>query len=196
MDKSNSKQKKNIMGYVYVVLIGLLVIAGAITIAIVSSAPSQTKAQIGDQAVDVSAKPVSYVIPMKNATIQKDYSSTELQYNDTLKQWEIHRAIDFLPSEDLNVYAVMDGTVTNVYNNYLEGTVVEISHANGVMSIYKSLEGETNVAKGDKVTAGMKIGQVANSMAQELNSGAHLHFEMKSNNSKVDPNNYLPLGDK
>ena len=36
MDKSNSKQKKNIMGYVYVVLIGLLVIAGAITIAVVA----------------------------------------------------------------------------------------------------------------------------------------------------------------
>ena len=51
---------------------------------------------------------------MKNATISKDYSGSELQYNETLKQWEIHKAIDFIPSDDVKVYAVADGTVSNV----------------------------------------------------------------------------------
>ena len=195
MDKTNSQQKKKIvMNYVYAVLIGILVIACAVTIALVSANNSNSRADIGDDGIDVST--TTYVVPMQNATIVKDYSGSELQYNDTLKQWEIHKAIDFQASDDLNVYAVADGTVSNVYTNYLEGTVIEISHFDGIVSIYKSLNNEVSVAVGDSVSAGQIIGQVADSMAQESNTGAHLHFEMTVNGVKVDPNDYLSLGDK
>ena len=195
MDKTNSQQKKKIvMNYVYAVLIGILVIACAVTIALVSTNNSNNRADIGDDGIDVST--TTYVVPMQNATIVKDYSGSELQYNDTLKQWEIHKAIDFQASDDLNVYAVADGTVSNVYTNYLEGTVIEISHSDGIVSIYKSLNNEVSVTVGDSVSAGQIIGQVADSMAQESNTGAHLHFEMTVNGVKVDPNDYLSLGDK
>jgi murein DD-endopeptidase MepM/ murein hydrolase activator NlpD len=137
-----------------------------------------------------------FVVPIKNATVTKDYSGSELQYNNTLKQWEIHKAIDFMAGEDLNVYAVADGTVSNVYTNYLEGTVVEISHKDGVVSVYKSLDSNVNVSIGDKVSAGSDIGKVSQSMAQEQNTGAHLHFEMLKNGIKVNPNDYLDLGNK
>lgn len=195
MDKANSQQKKKIaMNYVYAVLIGILVIACAVTIALVSTNNSNSKAEIGEDGIDVST--ASFVVPMQNASIVKDYSGSELQYNDTLRQWEIHKAIDFLASDDLNVYAVADGTVSNVYTNYLEGTVIEISHSDGIVSVYKSLNSEVSVAVGDSVSAGQIIGQVADSMAQESNTGAHLHFEMTVNGVKVDPNDYLSLGDK
>ena len=195
MDKTNSQQKKKIvMNYVYAVLIGILVIACAVTIALVSANNSNSRADIGDDGIDVST--TTYVVPMQNATIVKDYLGSELQYNDTLKQWEIHKAIDFQASDDLNVYAVADGTVSNVYTNYLEGTVIEISHSDGIVSIYKSLNNEVSVAVGDSISAGQIIGQVADSMAQESNTGAHLHFEMTVNGVKVDPNDYLSLGDK
>ena len=133
---------------------------------------------------------------MKNATISKDYSGSELQYNDTLKQWEIHKAIDFKAGDDLDVFAVSNGTVSNVYTNYLEGTVIEITHNNGLTSVYKSLASDVNVKVGDKVSAGQTIGKAGETMAQELNTGAHLHFEMLSNGVKVDPNNYIDLGNK
>ena len=195
MDKANSQQKKKIaMNYVYAVLIGILVIACAVTIALVSTNNSNSRAEIGEDGIDVST--ASFVVPMQNASIVKDYSGSELQYNDTLRQWEIHKAIDFLASDDLNVYAVADGTVSNVYTNYLEGTVIEISHSDGIVSVYKSLNSEVSVAVGDSVSAGQIIGQVADSMAQESNTGAHLHFEMTVNGVKVDPNDYLSLGDK
>ncbi len=195
MDRTNSQQKKKIvMNYVYAVLIGILVIACAVTIALVSTNNSNNRADIGDDGVDVST--TTYVVPMQNATIVKDYSGSELQYNDTLRQWEIHKAIDFQAGDDLNVYAVADGTVSNVYTNYLEGTVIEISHSDGIVSIYKSLNSEVSVAVGDNVSAGQIIGQVADSMAQESNTGTHLHFEMTVNGVKVDPNDYLSLGDK
>lgn len=195
MDKTNSQQKKKVvMNYVYAILIGILVIACAVTIALVSADNSNGRADVGDDGVDVST--TTYVVPMQNATIAKDYSGTELQYNDTLKQWEIHKAIDFIATDNLNVYAVADGTVSNVYTNYLEGTVVEISHSDGIVSIYKSLASDISVAVGDTVSAGQVIGQVGDSMAQESNTGAHLHFEMTVNGVKVDPNDYLSLGDK
>ncbi len=195
MDKTNFQQKKKVvMNYVYAILIGILVIACAVTIALVSANNSNGRADVGDDGVDVST--TTYVVPMQNATIAKDYSGTELQYNDTLKQWEIHKAIDFIATDNQNVYAVADGTVSNVYTNYLEGTVVEISHSDGIVSIYKSLASDVSVAVGDTVSAGQVIGQVGDSMAQESNTGAHLHFEMTVNGVKVDPNDYLSLGDK
>ena len=194
MDKTKNDQKKNkALSYVYAIIIGMLVIACAITIAVVNSKNTSTEANIGET-VPVSS--TTFVVPMKDATITKDYSAAELQYNDTLKQWEIHKAIDFKAGEDLNVYAVSDGTVSNVYTNYLEGTVVEITHKNGIISIYKSLAKELSVLVGDKVEAGTVIGQVSEEMAQEHNSGAHLHFEMTKDGVKVNPNDYLDLGIK
>ena len=178
MDKSQSKQKRNnLMSYIYAAIIALLVIACAITIAVVNAKNTTSNANIGtEDTVQVSA--TTFVVPMKNATITKDYSASELQYNETLKQWEIHKAIDFMATDDLNVYAVADGSVSNVFTNYLEGTVVEITHKDGLVSVYKSLNKDVKVSIGDKVSAGTVIGKVTESMASELNTGAHLHFEM------------------
>lgn len=196
MDKSNSTQKKNnAMSYVYATIIAMLVIACAITIAVVNLKDSKKSLSVGDgETVPVSGN--VYVLPMNGATVAKDYSASELQFNDTLKQWEIHKAIDFLAGEDKSVVAVSDGTVSKVFTNYLEGTVVEITHKDGIVSIYKSLAKDVNVSVGTKVKAGDKIGQVDETMAQEANTGAHLHFEMQKNGKKIDPNKYLNLGNK
>ena len=197
MDKSKtSNKRKLVFNYLYATLVGLLVVACAVTIALVSANnATQPNANIGGGEV-VPVATVSYVLPMRDATVAKDYSGTELQYNATLKQWEIHKAIDFLAGENLNVYAVTDGTVSNIYTNYLEGTVIEIAHSNGLVSIYKSLASEVQVTIGEKVTSGQVIGVASNSMAQELSVGAHLHFEMQQNGIKIDPNNYIELGVK
>ena len=193
MDKSKTLQKKNTWNYIYALIIGMFVVACAITIALVSSNNS-TKANVGDTTVPVSS--TTFVVPIKDATIAKDYSGAELQYNETLKQWEIHKAIDFVAGEDKNVYAVSDGTVSNVYTNYLEGTVIEIAHKNGLVSVYKSMLKDVSVNIGDVVSAGHVLGQVGETMAQEINVGAHLHFEMTKDGFKVNPNDYLDLGNK
>ena len=195
MDRTVSKQKKKFaMNYIYATIVGMLVVACALTIALVQTGKVKNEANVGGPSVEVSAN--TYVVPMRNATINKDFSATELQFNETLKQWEIHKAIDFVATDDTQVFAVANGTVSKVYNNYLEGGVVEISHDNGLVTVYKSLATEINVAVGDVVSAGDVIGNASGTMAQELNSGAHLHFEMLLKGVKVDPNNYLPLGNK
>lgn len=198
MQKTTSEQKKKvILNYIYATVAGILVVACAIVIALVNATPKEivnTETNIKEETVIVAAP--TYVVPIKNATISKDYSATELQYNDTLKQWEIHKAIDFLASDDTQVYAISNGTVSNIYTNYLEGTVIEITHDKGLTSIYKSLNKEVKVSVGDKVSAGQVIANVADTMAQELNSGAHLHFELIKNGNKINPADYLDLGSK
>lgn len=197
MNKTQNPQKKRILTTtIYAVIIGLLVLACAIVIATVTSKQNLTNAEIGDSEGDVGVSTTVYVVPVKDATILKDYSATEYQYNDTLKHWEIHKAIDFLAEKGADVYAFADGTVTDVKTNHMEGTYVEITHSNGLVSVYKSMDSKLNVKVGDKVIAGTVIGTVGDQMGKELNSGAHLHFELWRNGDKVDPNDYLALGEK
>ena len=195
------QRKKVIFNIIYATIIGILIVACIVTIVAVSGKEVSTQKPIQNVKPDANIKEdivvstTTYVVPIKDATIVKDYSATELQYNETLKQWEIHKAIDFIAGENLDVFSITNGIVTNVYNNYLEGSVIEITHDNGLVSVYKSLE-VANVSVGDKVSAGQIIGKVGNSMAQELNAGAHLHFELFENGVKINPSNYLDLGSK
>ena len=188
MDKSRRNTIRNIT---YSIIVALSIILGATLIAVnVNKTPTTNNAHIA-----VSNKTTTYVSPMENASIVKDFSNKELQYNDTLKQWEIHKALDINSDTSGNVLSISDGTVTNVYTNYLEGGVIEITHENGIKSVYKSLT-DISVKNGDYVKAGEIIASVSTSMSRELNTGNHLHFEMFENNKSINPNNYIDFSNK
>lgn len=143
----------------------------------------------------VSTGVTTFSLPMENAVIVKDYSDERLQFNESLNRWEIHLSID-LSSENSGVFSVADGTVTAVNSNSLEGGSVEISHNGGFVSIYSSLSDNLEVAVGDKVEAGQKIGEADSSASNESKSGTHLHFTLLKDGVEVDPNNYLDLENK
>ncbi len=187
MEKNRRNTSRNIA---YAILVAAAIILSATLIAVGVHNSSSSTASIA-----VGTTPITYIAPMENASVVKDFSNKELQYNDTLKQWEIHKALDITSDTSSNVFAIASGTVTNVYTNYLEGGVIEISHENGIKSVYKSLE-DISVKNGDFVKAGDVIGAISTSMARELNTGAHLHFEMFENNLAVNPNNYIDFSNK
>lgn len=189
MDKS---RKNTIKTITYASLVAFTIILCATIIAV--NANSGPKAPT-NATIAVQTTPITYTVPMENASVVKDFSNKELQYNDTLKQWEIHKSLDIVSDTSSNVFAVADGTVTNVYNNYLEGSVIEISHDNGIKSVYKSLD-DISVKVGDYVRQGDVIAAVSASMAREVNTGAHLHFEMFENNIAINPNNYIDFSNK
>ena len=140
---------------------------------------------------------VTYYLPVLNATILKIYSATELQYNSTLNQWEAHKSIDFMASAGSEVRAITSGKVLEVYNNYLEGTVVKIEHDNGLISEYGSLSEDVKVKKGDAVASNAVIGYVSASANAEVSDGAHLHFTLyDTSGKKIDPAGYLSLSSK
>ncbi len=139
--------------------------------------------------------PVVFTSPVETPTVLKWYSDTELFYNETLNQWESHKGID-MTSDNLNVYSVLDGVVTDVQTTYEDGTCITITHENGYVSKYSSLSDETNVTVSDSVSAGEVIGTMSQSSANEQLSGSHLHFELYKDGQKVDPSNYLTLENK
>ncbi len=168
------------------VCVGVTILTIAIIIGVVAG--SQNAIQTGNTNLEFS-------LPMNDATIVKDYSSTHLQENPSLNQWEAHLSIDFA-SENSDVFAVLDGSVTSVSYDILNGHVVEITHENGFVSKYCSLAENPLVKEGDKVTAGQKIGSASNSSNSEADLGNHLHFTLYLNENPVDPNNYLDLQNK
>lgn len=182
-----------------------MIIVGIITFSLIAvivgfliGVPAQANTSIDENTPSstVSNTSITFILPMKNATIVKDYSAKELQYNDTLEQWEIHKAIDFKSDTSNEVLAVYNGTISNIYTNYLEGTVIVIDHGNGLKSIYKSLNNELTLKVGDTVKQGDVIATVSDTMSRELNTGAHLHFEVFKDELAVDPNDYLETSSK
>lgn len=83
------------------------------------------------------------------------------------------------------VSAVYDGQVLSIEEDELDGTTVTIKHSDAIISIYSSLS-DVCVNVGDTVTCGQKIAKASTSML-DVESGVHVHLEVKVNNSYVNP---------
>lgn len=179
--------------YFYVFVAGVLLIVLSIILAVSANKPQVT--DNNNEKEPVNADSINFYLPLLNAQVSKDFSDTKLMYNETLKQWEAHMALDLTTTGNSNVYAALDGKVTKVYENYLEGKVIEIEHANNLKTIYKSLDSTSSLQVGDAVSKGQVIGTAGKS-ASEAHLGTHLHFEVEENGKKIDPSGYLNLTDK
>ncbi len=186
------KMKNVLQRYAYFILLGVLVLSAIIALVIIGVNRSNNKTPITE---DVSVT-ISPYLPVLNATLYKDYSADILSYNATLKQWEVHKGIDFQTATGSSVYSILDGTVIDVYNNVLEGSVVVVEHDNGWVSTYGSLGEDVSVKEGDAVSRGQVIGSVADTASSELEAGAHLHFSLEDNGKNVDPAAYLNISSK
>ena len=97
--------------------------------------------------------------------------------------------MDFGLTDTFDVVSVLDGTVVDVREDELLGTVIEIKHDNDFISSYQSLS-EVSVKKNDTVKQGQVIGKSGtNTIDQDL--GNHLHFELYKSGSVVDPSKYF-----
>ena len=180
--------------YGYYMLLGFLVLGVVLTLIIVGVNNSNKNVNVPQ--IEQTSSNVTPYMPVLNATIYKEYCGDSLVYNSTLKQWETHNAIDFQVANGSNVYAILDGKVQDIYTNVLEGTVVVISHDNGLTSTYGSLDENLKIEVGDSVSRGDEIGVVSTSATAESDAGAHLHFAMTDNGQKVDPASYLNITTK
>lgn len=140
-------------------------------------------------------KPIEFVMPVANATSVNEYTDT-MVWCSTLGRFQTHLAVDFFAAEGSKVYAVYDGTVTDVSTTLLEGTTVTVDHGNGLYSVYNSLADGDCVSVGQTVKQGDVIGEVSVTNRQEYKDGAHLHFEVVENGKIIDPAKYLAFDEK
>jgi len=100
-----------------------------------------------------------------------------------------HRALDFAGNLGDNIYASDGGVV--VYsgsNSYGYGDMVMIDHGTGFQSLYAHMS-KIFVNCGDNVSQGAVIGSVGST---GHSSGPHLHFEIRTSSTVVNPRNFLP----
>jgi murein DD-endopeptidase MepM/ murein hydrolase activator NlpD len=102
--------------------------------------------------------------------------------------YESHEGQDIEALTGTPVVASASGTVTiaGVQNGY--GNVVYVDHGNGLSTRYGHLS-HIDVAVGQSVRQGELVGLVGST---GRSTGPHLHYEVRINNSPVNPRMYLP----
>ncbi len=142
-------------------------------------------------AVEVDAKttvkqPI-FTLPVREASIQREYSGDTLVADPTMGDWRTHNGIDFSCDEGDAVMAVLDGSVTEITKDALLGTCIRIDHGAGLESRYCGLVADDSLKVGASVSVGQTIGRADNSNLSESAQECHLHLEMTEDGLFVDP---------
>lgn len=101
-----------------------------------------------------------------------------------------HFGIDIAANPDESVLAVLDGTVILSAYTAETGYVIQVQHAQNIVSVYKHC-GSLLKKEGDTVKAGEAIALVGNT--GENTTGPHLHFELWNKGRALDPSKYIVL---
>lgn len=98
-----------------------------------------------------------------------------------------HTGLDIAAATGTPVVAPSAGTVVLVADRFITGNTVVLDHGGGMLSMYCHLN-TTNVAVGDTLSVGNKIGEVG---ATGRVTGPHLHWSIRLNNTWVEPELFL-----
>lgn len=97
----------------------------------------------------------------------------------------MHTGVDWGAKQGAVIIAVGDGVITKAGPARGYGNHTEIQHANGYMSSYSHQSGfAAGIRPGAHVKQGQVIGYVGST---GMSTGAHCHFEILVNNTRVDP---------
>lgn len=98
-----------------------------------------------------------------------------------------HRGIDIAASSGSPIYAADSGKVVTASYSSVRGNYVIIDHANGLSTLYQHCS-SLYVSVGQTVSRGQNIAAVGST---GVSTGPHLHFEVWSGQTEVNPENYI-----
>ena len=98
-----------------------------------------------------------------------------------------HKGVDFAAPTGTPIYAAADGTVTSAGYSGNAGNMIIINHGNGLQTYYMHCQ-QIYVTAGQKVSKGQNIASVGST---GNSTGPHLHFQVMSGGTPVNPMNYL-----
>jgi murein DD-endopeptidase MepM/ murein hydrolase activator NlpD len=152
------------------------------------TADNNTDDKTDDNSTTVSGK-LTFIAPIGDIDIINSYTFYK---NNTLDCYYFHTGLDLSGEEGTPVFASLDGTVESITTgDILDGTVITLSHDNGLKTVYMFVDADENLAVGDKVKQGDVIGTISSATGKEYKDGAHLHYEVYLNNVQVDPETYI-----
>ena len=120
-----------------------------------------------------------------SAASAEDQEAALVLYNN---QYRPNKGIDIAMEngESFDVVASMAGVVSEVReDDTLLGNVIEIEHAEGVVTQYQSVT-DIQVGVGDQVEQGQVLAKAGQSLLNEA-AGTHLHFEVRVDGQAVNP---------
>lgn len=163
----------------------------------VTDVPDTREQTTGEEAPPLTEQPTTqddFAVPYKDyyslplgTDILRDYNPTTPSYNATMGDWRTHGGVDFKGPDGSQIKAISTGTVTDISDDPMYGTVITIDHGNGVIARYCGLNKDvTEVKEGDKVKGGQLLGYLGKVPCEGADV-SHLHFEIYYNDEMVDP---------
>lgn len=131
-----------------------------------------------DEAVELSGRPVL-----------RGYLSSPFgrRVDPLTGRSSVHKGVDFASPAGSEVVAVAAGVVTWAGRKSGYGNTVEVSHADGYITLYA--HNERNLVKvGDLVQRGQTIATVGRT---GRSTGYHVHFEVTKNGRQVNPTSFI-----
>lgn len=101
---------------------------------------------------------------------------------------ENHFGVDVVTKVDENIKSPLDGTVIYTGFTVEDGYIIQIQHANNLMSIFKH-NSRLNKKMGERVKTGEVISVVGNTGTNS--KGSHMHFELWYNGIPVNPEEFV-----
>ena len=95
-------------------------------------------------------------------------------------------ALDIAANKGTAVFSASRGTVEDIYEDSLLGTVVKIDHGNGLSAYYCGLNSSPSVKKGQEVEGGYQIGVIAEIPCESVEE-THVHIIMEQDGVPVSP---------
>jgi murein DD-endopeptidase MepM/ murein hydrolase activator NlpD len=102
-----------------------------------------------------------------------------------------HKGIDIEAQSGTPIKASYDGEVIEADQEASYGNYVKLKHIDGLTTLYAHCS-KLLVSKGQKVSKGDVIAEVG---ATGAANGPHLHFEVRKDNTTVNPLDYITLSD-
>jgi murein DD-endopeptidase MepM/ murein hydrolase activator NlpD len=127
---------------------------------------------------------VPRVVPAADDRITSNFGYRRDPFNG---RGAMHNGIDFKGAMGSPIFAAADGEVSFAGRKAGFGKVVEITHANGMMTRYAHLS-RIDVAAGQPIAAGETLGGLGST---GRSTGPHLHFEVRINGRAVNPRPFL-----
>ncbi|MDO7906531.1 M23 family metallopeptidase [Paenibacillus sp. JX-17] len=119
---------------------------------------------------------------------EAEHQAALVQHDDTFTP---NTGVDLsrADNQSFEVKAALSGKVTRLEQHPLLGNMVEITHNDGLVTVYQSL-GEVSVKEGGEVKQGDVIGTAGtNELEKDLKT--HLHFEVLEDGQPVNPEGFL-----